>query len=60
MNSHLLSERALQMQREYKTDLSAAFPLQIVRFKESVQSEIAKLSTVKQLADMLIAYVLIV
>ena len=54
MNSHLLLAKAKQLQREYETDLSAAFPLQIVRFKESIQSEIAKLSTVQQLADMLI------
>ena len=50
MNSHLLLEKAKQLQGEYKIDLSAAFPLQIVHFKESMQSEIAKLSTVKQLA----------
>ena len=48
MNSYLLLEKAKQLQREYETDLSAAFPLQIVHFKESMQSEIAKLSTVKQ------------
>ena len=54
MNSHLLLEKATQLQRDYETGLSAAFRLQILRFKESIQSEIAKLSTFKQLAYMLI------
>ena len=54
MNSHLLLEKVKELQREYETDLSAAFSLQIVRFKESMQSEIAKLNTVKQLAYLLI------
>ena len=51
MNSHLLLEKVKQLQRENETDLSESFPLQIVRFKESIQSEIAKLSTVKQLTN---------
>ena len=54
MNNFLLLEKAKQLQREYEIDLSAAFPLQKVRFKQSIQSEIAKLSTAKQLAYMLI------
>ena len=54
MHSLLLLEKAKQLQREYEIDLSAAFPLQMVRFKQSIKSEIAKLSTVKQLAYMLI------
>ena len=50
MNSHLLLEKPKQLQREYETDLSAAFPLQIEHFKKLMESKIAKLSTVKQLA----------
>lgn len=54
IDSQLLFEKAKILQTEYHSDLSTAFPLQIVCFRDSMQGEIAKLNSVRQLARMLI------
>jgi hypothetical protein len=46
--------RATSLQKDYSSDLSEAFPLQLVTFASSLKSEIGKLSSVKDLAHLLI------
>jgi hypothetical protein len=53
-DSQLLLEKVNILQHEYKDDLSPAFSLQIVCFRDTMRYEIAKLSNVKQLAHMII------
>ena len=51
---HDIVAQATALQKDYSTDLSEAFPVQLVTFASSLQSEIAKLSSVKDLAHLLI------
>jgi hypothetical protein len=46
--------QATSLQKEYSGDLSEAFPLQLVTFASSLRLEIGKLSSVKDLAHLLI------
>ena len=46
--------QATSLQKDYSCDLSEAFPLQLVTFASSLKSEIGKLSSVKDLAHLLI------
>jgi len=50
--SHVHQERSLQ--KAYSCDLSEAFPVQLVTLASSLKSDIAKLSSVKDLARLLI------
>ena len=45
---------ATKLQREYQDDLSQEFPLQLVCLKATLRNEIYKLSSIKQLAHMII------
>jgi len=47
-------EQATALQKAYSCDLSEAFPVQLVTLASSLKSEIAKLSSVKDLAHLLI------
>jgi hypothetical protein len=47
-------EAATRLQVEYSDDLSEAFPMQLVSFKASLKNNIEKMSSIKQLAHMLI------
>ena len=46
--------QATSLQKDYSCDLSEAFPLQLVTFASSLKSEIGKLSSVQDLAHLLI------
>ena len=46
--------QATSLQKDYSSDLSEAFPLQLVTFASSLKLEIGKLSSVKDLAHLLI------
>ena len=47
-------ERATFLQHECENDLSAAFPVQMVCSRDSMQGEMAKVKSVKELAHLLI------
>ena len=47
-------EAATCLQVEYPDDLSEAFPMQLMSFKASLKNDIEKMSSIKQLAHMLI------
>ena len=51
---HDIVSQATALQKEYSCDLSDAFPVQLVTLASSFKSEIAQLSSVKDLAHLLI------
>ena len=51
---HDIVSQATALQKDYSSDLSEAFPVQLVTLASSLKSEIAKLSSVKDLAHLLI------
>lgn len=51
---HEILLKATSLQKEYSSDLSESFPVQLVTFAASLKSEIRKLSSVKDLAHLLI------
>jgi hypothetical protein len=54
LDEHEIVEAATRLQEEYSDDLSEAFAMQLVSFKASLKTDIEKLSSIKQLAHMLI------
>ena len=51
---HEIVEQATSLQKDYSSDLSEAFPLQLATFAVSLKPEIQKLSSVQNLAHLLI------
>ncbi len=51
---HDIVLQAAALQKQYSSDLSEAFPVQLVTFASSFKAEIAQLSSVKDLAHLLI------
>lgn len=51
---HDIVEQATSLQKDYSSDLSEAFPLQLATFAVSLKPEIQKLSSVQDLAHLLI------